>query len=77
MTAKDFTDYSNKTAFEAMADLLEAKDALDRLVGNDEEAAAALHTILSIAQTWVRPLSKQMPDWTPNGPRIADTGNED
>ena len=60
-----------------MADLLEAKDALDRLVGNDEEAAAALHTILSIAQTWVRPLSKQMPDWTLNGPRIADTGNED
>jgi hypothetical protein len=73
----DFTDYSNKTPYEALADLLEAEAALDRVVGNNKEASEALHTILSIAQTWVRPLSEQMPDWMPNGPRIADTGNED
>jgi hypothetical protein len=77
MTARDFADYSYNTAFEALADLHEAEDILDRFVGNDEEAAKALHTIRSIIQTWLLPLSKQMPDWTPNGPRIADTGNED
>jgi hypothetical protein len=30
----DFTDYSNKTPYEALADLLEAEGALDRVVGN-------------------------------------------
>ena len=61
-------DYSNYTSHEALLDLLEALTTLGNVVGRDPEAAKALADIEDIVQKWLRPLAKQMPNWTPNGP---------
>jgi hypothetical protein len=57
MNARDFKDYSNSTPHMALMDLTEAWSTLAGLLGHDDEAAEALHDIVSIAQTWVRPLA--------------------